>query len=276
MVFQKGAAMSIAVAMVVLSAENAFSQSRVRIEVQNNQPADGFFFTPVWFGLHDGSFDYFDVGGSASPSTELLAEGGVLDDGMGNGIINDFAAAQPSGSQGVAVGPSGFGSSAGQPPVFDPGEIAEFDLVIGDPTVNRYLSFGSMLIPSNDAFIGNDDGQEYEVFDAAGNFNGPFTINIFGDELWDAGTETNDGLGAPFSTNGGTSTPEALLVRQHPDGLAIFVGTGTAAGTTIGQAIGLGDPIASFSVSAIPEPASGLLAFLGLAGAAFLRRKRVN
>lgn len=253
------------------------AQKRIRIEVENNQPADGFFFTPVWFGLHDGTFDYFDVGGSASMSTELVAEGGVLDDGMGGGLINEFSAAQAMGSQGVAFGPSGFGSVAGQPPVFDPGEVGEVELVLNDPAANRFLSFASMLIPSNDAFIGNDGAQEYEVFDAAGNFNGPFTINIFGDELWDAGTEANDGQGAPFSANGGTGTTETLLVRQHPDGLDIFIGTNTAAGTTIGQGIGVGDPIATFQVSAIPEPSGAVFALIGLVGMAFsVRRKRTK
>ena len=48
----------------------------IRITVENLQPADGFFFTPVWFGLHDGGFDLFDVGSAASSALETIAETG--------------------------------------------------------------------------------------------------------------------------------------------------------------------------------------------------------
>ena len=50
----------------------------VSVEIENLQPNDGFFFTPVWAGFHDGSFDFFDAGGTASAALELLAEEGDL------------------------------------------------------------------------------------------------------------------------------------------------------------------------------------------------------
>jgi len=254
------------------------AQQQIRIEVQNNQAAGGFFLTPVWIGLHNGSFDFFDLGSSASNSTELLAEDGVLNDGMGGGIINDFNTLNPNGIQSVITGPSGFGSGAGQPPVLDPGESFSVVLQVNDAMLNRFLSFGSMVIPSNDAFIGNDSGTEYELFDAAGNFNGTRTIQVIGNQIWDAGTEVNDGQGAAFSTNGGTGTTENLLLRVHP-GLDNFIGTGTAAGTTITSGIGPNESVATFTITAVPEPSGSVIFVLVLVGVACCglvsRRRRV-
>jgi hypothetical protein len=263
-------------ALLIVSgtATSGIAQTNIFIEVENNQPANGFYLTPLWVGLQNGGFDFFDSGSPASNSTQILAEMGILDNGSGGGLINDFAASQPNGVQGVLFGTNGFGSGTGQPPVIDPGEIASVNLIVNNPADSQYLSFASMVIPSNDAFIGNDNPLQFEIFDALGNFNGPFTISIFGSDIWDSGTEANDGLGAAFSTNGGTSTPESLFVRPHPDGLAIFVGTGTAAGTTIGQPFGDTDLIATIRISAIPEPATASLALCGLVAVCAIRRKR--
>ena len=48
----------------------------IRVSIENLQPQDGFFFTPVWVGLHDGSFDLFDPGMVASAALETIAEDG--------------------------------------------------------------------------------------------------------------------------------------------------------------------------------------------------------
>ena len=249
--------MALAVMLVFGSTEFAAGQS-VRVTVENLQPADGFYFTPLWVGFHDGSFDYFDWGSAASTSLEALAEGGDF-----SGISADFAG---SGTDGAVFAPGGFGGA----PVFDPGETVSevFNLNPGE----RYFSFATMIIPSNDGFFGNDSGTAYEVFDAGGNFNGDLTILLVGGDLWDAGTEVNDGQGAAFSTNGGTSTDENGVVMVHP-GLGNFLGTGTAAGTTIGSIPGANTPVAQITISSVPEPAScGWLA--AAAGAILLRRRR--
>ncbi|MEM7386819.1 MAG: spondin domain-containing protein, partial [Verrucomicrobiota bacterium] len=77
-------------------------------------------------------------------------------------------------------------------PPFEPGETASLTLTLdaNDPT-NRYLSFASMIIPSNDAFIGNDDPTAHPVFDEMGNFVGG-TLLALGADIYDAGTEVND------------------------------------------------------------------------------------
>jgi len=55
------------------------SQEQVTLEVtvENLSPENGAVVTPVWFGLHDGSFDTFEVGESASSGVMYLAEEGI-------------------------------------------------------------------------------------------------------------------------------------------------------------------------------------------------------
>ncbi|MHC4226836.1 MAG: spondin domain-containing protein [Planctomycetota bacterium] len=46
------------------------------VRIENLGPEGGVYFTPVWMGFHDGSFDLFDPGGLASEALERLAEDG--------------------------------------------------------------------------------------------------------------------------------------------------------------------------------------------------------
>ena len=138
---------------------------------------------------------------------------------------------------------------------------------------NQYLSFASMVIPSNDGFFGNSDPLAFTVFNADGSFAGPLTIEIDGIKLYDAGTETNTGMGAAFSAVGGIDTDENGTVAIHP-GLGNFVGTDTADATTIGSAIDSGELLARIQITAVPEPTTALLGALGgLVSLAVLRRK---
>ena len=250
--------LALAAAIVSCSTLPLLAQ-QIRVEVENLQPADGFFFTPVWVGFHNGGFDLFNTGEAASAGLELLAEEGDF-----SVLSSEFAG---SGTDGGVFGPAGFPGA----PVIDPGEItsAVFDIGPND----RYFSFASMVIPSNDAFIGNGDPLAYELFDANGIFNGPLTIDIVGGDIYDSGTEVNDGLGAAFSASGGVSTQENGTVQLHP-GLGNFLNTQTAAGTTIGSIPGANTPFARITITqAIPEPTSvGLLC--GLVGGLMVRRKR--
>lgn len=232
---------------------------QIRVEVENLSPSNGFFFTPVWVGFHDGNFDLFNSGDAATAGLELLAEEGDF-----SVLSNEFAG---SGTDGAVFGPAGFPGA----PVVDPGELtsAVFDIGPND----RFFSFASMVIPTNDAFFGNGNPLAHELFDANGNFNGPLTINILGGDIYDAGTEVNDGQGAPFSATGGTSTDENGVVALHP-GLDNLLGTETPAGTTIGSIPGANTPFARITITqAVPEPTTaGLL--IGLAGIAGIRRRR--
>ncbi len=119
---------------------------------------------------------------------------------------------------------------------------------------NSHLIRASMVIPSNDGFFGNDNGMLYELFDNMGNFNGPLTINLLGGNIWDSGTEVNNPLGgAAFFALGGTSLDEGGVIAVHT-GFDDFLGTNTAAGTTIGSIPEAATPFVTIRITAVPEP----------------------
>ena len=196
----------------------------VLFEVENLQPDDGFFFTPVWAGLHNGDFDLFNDGERATEGLEILAETGDT-----SVLSGEFA---QNGRLDTQVGDA---------PIA-PGATVNGSIGIINPAAYPFVSFASMLIPSNDAFFGNEDPEAYQLFDADGIFTGPIVIDIFTEDIYDSGTEVNnasgaagfslgfDGLGSGPSTDDPTGT-----VGIHPDQLENTVGLQTAAGTEIGS-----------------------------------------
>jgi hypothetical protein len=181
----------------------------VQITVENVAPADGVRITPLWFGIHDGSFDAFDAGSAASAQLEMLAE-----DGDPSGISGSFAGV----TDGVVFGPV---TAPGQPPIYHPGETGSVTVDV-DPSTDLYLSFLSMVIPSNDAFIGNDDPTAYQI--SQGGVFQPLVIDVFGSSVWDAGTEFNDEIPANTPLLGqtvpNTGTTQGGLVQFHGGFLA--------------------------------------------------------
>lgn len=247
------------------------SASNVTVTFENLQSDGSFFFTPVWVGLHNGSFDSYDGGTSASiwPGLTELAE-----DGLTGPISSAFASATGGvGVDGTLTGSVGH-------PTLGPGESGSITLNAGDTTVNRYFSYASMLVPSNDLFIANGSPFAHLVFDESGNFTGPVTIDLFGRNLNDNGSEVNNALGgAAFSANGGVATDEDALIRNFFEGdnlaadsayLASFVGSNTATGELITQAFGPGDAIARITI--VPAPGSALI--IGLSGGLLAQRRR--
>lgn len=246
------------------------SAGSVNITIENTSASGGFSFTPVWLALHNGGFDSYDGGALASgfPGLEEIAEAGDT------GPISAAFTASPAGASGVQATlaePNGA-------PVFSPGESASITLDTVDPTINRYFSYASMVVPSNDLFFANGNPFAHEVFDAAGNFNGAFEILIFGSDVNDAGTEVNDAAGgAAFSSNGGVSADESILVRNlFTDAgdeayLASFLGSDTVDGGSISSVFGSGDLIARITVTPTPGAAAPL-ALAGMAG--MIRRRR--
>lgn len=174
--------------------------TELRISVQNTSDIGGTVLTPTYFGFHDGSFDLFDAGSAASAGLEALAE-----DGNFSVLAMERQAASP-GSQGAAV----FG---GRGPI-GTRELAS-NIADIDGSLNTTVSFASMILPSNDAFIGSDEG--ITLFDAGGNFLGPQVISLSGLNVYDAGTEVNNELDAAFinQTAPNTGLDENGVVRLH-------------------------------------------------------------
>ena len=241
------------------------------ITFENLQADGGFFFTPAWGGLHDGSFDSYD-GGTLASSWPGLTE--LAEEGNTGPISSAFAAA--TGGVGVDATITG---SVGHPTI-SPGESGSVTLNAGNPAVNRYFSYASMLIPSNDIFVANGNPLAHEVYDAAGNFTGPLTIDIYGSSFNDNGTELNSALnGAAFSALGGIGISENELIRNFLQGddlgadaqyLASFVGTETATGELITHIFGPDKLVARITI----VPAPGATALLAGAGLVAVRRRR--
>ncbi len=256
--------------LTLASLAGAASAQNVTVTVENMLDTGNFSFTPVWMAMHNGGFDSYNGGELASlfPGLEELAEGG--DTGPISTAFTNSPAGIAGGVQTTLVELNGA-------PVFGPGESNSVSFDVGDATVNRYFSYASMIVPSNDLFVANGNPTRFEVFDAGGNYNGPVEILILGNQVKDAGTEVNDAFGgAAFSANGGDSVDENVVIRSFfgdPDDQAYldsFIGTDTVDGGTITGSFGPDDVVARITVT--PAPAS--LAMLSLGGLCLTRRRR--
>lgn len=198
----------------------------VQVTIENLSDTGGLAATPFWLGFHNGGFETARAGQTASDfsGVEELAETGDT-----SGLSSRFAATDATFFDTTITAPDGFAGA----PVFEAGESVSAVLDVTDAENNRYLSFASMVIPSNDAFIANFNPTAYQVFDGTGSLLGTRTIEIYGSDIWDAGTEVNDpALGAAFTTLGGTSQDENGVIGFHA-GLEDFEGVGLPTGDNL-------------------------------------------
>ena len=249
----------------------------ISVSIENTMGDDSFFFTPFWISASNGGFDSYSTGALASGFSGIteIAEGG------NTGPLSSAFASSAAGTAGGTQATVTATAFDGDAPVFSPGESTTFNLDVGNASINRYFSFASMVVPSNDLFVGNDDAFAYEIFNAAGNFNGPLVIEIYGRDVNDNGTELNSATdGAAFSANGGNSIAESGVIRDFfteiSDGayLDSFIGSNTANGATIGSGFGADDLIARITINQVPAPSSAV-ALLG-GGLLMTRRRRSN
>ncbi|MEM8820890.1 MAG: spondin domain-containing protein [Pseudomonadota bacterium] len=195
----------------VLRGDALGSGEAITVTVTNTLGEGGTFLTPVWFGFHDGeNFDLFDLGSAASLGLERLAE-----DGSVEGVAAEFSAqAGDGGVDATVVGGDGV------PGPIDPGESASFSINVDPGQVgNGFFTWATMVIPSNDAFLAvPDDALADPIFDDLGNFIGPVTIQRFGSDVLDAGTELNTEEDAAFlnQTARDQGTAEGGFVAAAP------------------------------------------------------------
>ncbi|MEM7219367.1 MAG: spondin domain-containing protein [Pseudomonadota bacterium] len=206
------AAVSIAyVAPLAANAEERVSIPSVVVTVENSAPERGALLTPVWIGTHDGTFDIYDrnvpLGSGALVSRESVER--LAEDGNTGPISAEFSSTAVGTAQATLVG------NAGPLP---PQSTVSTTLNL-DPTVDRYFSYSSMVIPSNDAFIANGNPLAHKVFDESGNFVAENFV-VAGSEVLDAGTEANDEIAAntAFLNQGGPNigVEEFEPVILHP------------------------------------------------------------
>ena len=243
---------ALAVALLLCSAASAQAALvNVRVSFTNVAPANGIAFAPLHVGFGQGLFDSFNIG--TTPTAPIIS---VAEGGSGTSWQPAFMAAEPLATRGT-VGAGG--------PVLA-GVTRTLDLVV-NTAVNRFFTFGSMVIPSNDHFIGNDNPMEYQVFDAAGNLL-ITQISQAADEIWDAGSETTDPSAAAFVGNNDLRTPQNGVVSFNFSELSANNGLTTGAGYVFTNNIAANTEIfrVGFRVlnSNVPEPTSAALVVLAL------------
>lgn len=258
---------SLMLAPLMLASASHAQSTTITVTIENLAPNMGTSLTPFWVGFHNGGFDLFNAGQSASPALEAIAE-----DGNTGPLTTLFAGAGFGSVQGTIA-------SGGIPPI-TPGEITsmQFTLNASDP-MSRYFSYASMIIPSNDAFVGNDNPLAFPIFDASGNFLGA-DFFIMGTMVRDAGTEVNDEvpMNTAFfgQTSPNTGVTENGVVGMHPGFLGSIGNPGPVKSI-------LADPMfinADFTapgyvvarVTIVPAP--GAAAGLVLGAAVLARRRR--
>ncbi|GEA60739.1 spondin domain-containing protein [Vibrio comitans] len=179
--------------VAAISASDSSTQSyRYTLSVVNltaNQP-----MSPLVVLTHNSDYSLFEVGQSASVPLEQLAEAGS------NG---DLIALMDSNDN-VEQGLSGNG-------LVMPGMSDEVTITI-DPGFSGYVSVASMLVNTNDAFVGETglSVQSLAVGDS-------FEMNM---NVWDAGTELNDELAStiPGPAGGG----EGFNAARNDDDVVTF------------------------------------------------------
>ena len=215
---------------IALAATFALQATEVKVKIEVLTPVGGVFITPLWVGFHDGNFDSYDIGSAASAGIESLAE-----DGNPQELSALFASSTINGQDAVILNPEGFAGA----PIFEPGSSSTmvFDL---DESSQKYFSYATMIIPSNDAFVANANPLAHQLFDDNGDFMGPFSFTVYGTQVRDAGTEENTETDAAFinqsAANTGAITEEVISIHSgfngsfgNPNGTPVNILGGTVA-----------------------------------------------
>lgn len=234
----------------------------IEVTIESLSPSNGVAFSPFTLAFHDGTYDGFDAGNAAGTGIQKIAEFGD-----GTDYLTDFNGSQSDGVSGTLIATNGgFG-----PGIFLPGASGSMTFTL-DPTNNRYMNFGAMVVPSNDRFFGNDDPMAVELFDAGGNFVGQ-SVMLYGRDIWDAGTEVDGPFGAAFivGQDAGDHVDQNGVIETNYD-FSVYDGSMTPAGYTFSDLPTMDGALARISFRVVPAPSS--LALLGLGGLAATRRRR--
>ena len=230
---------------------------KVMVTIDNLAPANSIAFAPLHLGFNNGNFDAFNLGGVAGAAIVSVAEGGA-----GGAWQAAFGAADPGAVRGTIGGPLFPGAS-------------KTAMYMIDTAVNPYFTFGSMAIPSNDFFIGNDSPTEYRLFNG-GSALQISTITVKAHEIWDAGSEVYDPAAAAFVGNNSLRSPQNSVVAFNFAEFHGFNGLTTGAGYTFNSQLTADSDVyrISFSAVAVPEPQTYALMLAGLLGLGWLARRR--
>ena len=228
----------------------------VSVTVRNLAPTNSVSFAPLRLGFGNGSFDSFNIGQTPGAAIVSIAEGGG-----GADWFPAFAAADPTSVRGSVGG------------ALLPGTTASSSFIVDTSSINnRFFTFGTMVIPSNDLFLGNDNPTGFQLFSNTGTLLIP-TITQTAGQIWDANSEVAIAANAAFLVVGNNSlrVAENGLVAFDRSELSVYNGLVTAAGYTFDSTLLPNNATSiyqiDFAISAVPEPTSmalGAIAFGGL------------
>ncbi|MEO7200937.1 MAG: hypothetical protein ABIY56_12080 [Dokdonella sp.] len=149
----------------------------VSFEWVDDRPASSTGARVITLFHHDGSFDLYDQG---KPASRLLAK--LLNNTATQADVDEVAPGVLIGSLLVGDWFIDMQPFAGLPP-----DVAQLD-----PVQHRFLTVFIPVLPSNDAFIANEDPYRIELFDLNKDFKGPKVVSFYGNDVMDAGVCVND------------------------------------------------------------------------------------
>lgn len=246
-----------ALSLLAVAAGASAAQVQVTVNIENLAPANSVTFAPLHLGFNNGIFDAFNIGAVGGAGIVSVAEGGA-----GNVWQADFAAADPAATRGTIGGP------------LFPGATKTASFLV-DTVLNPFFTFGAMVVPSNDFFIGNDSPTEYRLFNGGTTLQ-LSSITLKAHEIWDAGSEVYDPAAAAFVGNNSLRSAQNSVVAFNFAEFYGFNGLTTAAGYTFNSQLTANTDVyrISFSAAAVPEPESYALMATGLLALGALARRR--
>jgi len=149
------------------------------LTVESKTGQFGSWFSPVWVGIHDGGFDWFDVGEKAANWTQAIAE--FSDFGP---IREQFSSDPTSNIFQTSTGGNEIAPGDDRETCFS---IDENEFETGN---DLYISYAAAFLPSNDAFIGNNNPTQFKIYDSSDDELEDMYYCV--NEVLDAGTEEND------------------------------------------------------------------------------------
>lgn len=285
---------SVSLAMMGLfctAANFADAAITIRVTVENLSPTGGVGITPVWVGFHNGNFDTYNSGEAAGRATvglERLAEDGDVGQitaDFGNGLtyvngsgVNEITTASGSTSNRVQ---GTIGSMFGPPPLL-PGQSNSMNFMLEADGTNQFFSYASMVIASNDFFVGNGDATAIDISSILSNtgesisffIGAAGTVNDAGTEADDFNTSAGNGLfglaGGQTGPDQGADDPLAFIRSITGDPYANF-GTSVNSAFDFNQYSG---GIGRITLTSVPEPSSMAALALGAVGLAGWRKRR--
>lgn len=179
-------------ATALLASATAVNAAEITVSVTNL--THGMYFTPLLVTAHTAEASLFKVGEVSSPELQAMAEGGDI-----SGLVTLTESIGAVNQVNPAAGPLAPGAST--PMV---------DLSTGD---NTQLSVVSMLLPTNDAFLGLNSWTIPTT-------PGVYTLDV---NAYDSGTEANNEIiggdaantpAPPFVTTGGTGATGVMAEAE--------------------------------------------------------------